>query len=253
MSENMEYDIAISYAGEDRQIAEVIANTLRKRGVRIFYDKLEEEKVKIWGKDLIEYLSEVYGKKSRYCLLLISKSYPIKPLAKFELKFAQDRQFKESNEYLLPLRIDDTEIPGLPPTIAYLDWREETLESICEAIAVKIGMKTSIKIDTDEVLYSKLFGTIIQSGIQLTKVKDIALSSVESIRQQSSFYKFPNSFDRYGCYLSLNGGSRIVRLWVSDQGNLTAKEVFIEGNASHTTMSGDVFAWIDNGRIVLRH
>ena len=43
-----DYDVAISYAGEDRHIAEAIANTLRRGGVKVFYDAYEKHKM--WGK-----------------------------------------------------------------------------------------------------------------------------------------------------------------------------------------------------------
>jgi len=34
-----EHEVAISYAGEDGEIAEQIAQSLRKNGVSVFYDK----------------------------------------------------------------------------------------------------------------------------------------------------------------------------------------------------------------------
>jgi hypothetical protein len=50
-AETYEYDIAISYAGEDRSYAEALANVLRTRGVHVFYDKYE--KAILWGQDLL--------------------------------------------------------------------------------------------------------------------------------------------------------------------------------------------------------
>lgn len=35
------FDVAISYAGEDRAVAEAIAHTLMKRGVKVLYDPIE--------------------------------------------------------------------------------------------------------------------------------------------------------------------------------------------------------------------
>lgn len=37
----MEYDIALSFAGEDRSYVEVVANLLLKKKVRVFYDNFE--------------------------------------------------------------------------------------------------------------------------------------------------------------------------------------------------------------------
>jgi hypothetical protein len=39
MSGNLEFDIALSFAGEDRTHAEALAKLLKDRGVRVFYDE----------------------------------------------------------------------------------------------------------------------------------------------------------------------------------------------------------------------
>lgn len=38
MKQEYEYDIALSFAGEDRKYAEKLALKLRDKGVRVFYD-----------------------------------------------------------------------------------------------------------------------------------------------------------------------------------------------------------------------
>jgi hypothetical protein len=45
------YDIALSFAGEDRDYVEEVANSLNENVVRVFYDKFEQ--VDLWGKDLV--------------------------------------------------------------------------------------------------------------------------------------------------------------------------------------------------------
>jgi hypothetical protein len=37
------YDIALSFAGEDREQAKILAAMLKRRGLRIFYDEYERE------------------------------------------------------------------------------------------------------------------------------------------------------------------------------------------------------------------
>jgi len=56
-----EYDVALSFAGEDRAYVEEVANSLNNRGVKVFYDLFEE--ANLWGKNLYEYLSEIYQSK----------------------------------------------------------------------------------------------------------------------------------------------------------------------------------------------
>ena len=52
-----EYDVVLSFAGEDREYVDFIANELKAKGVRVFYDKFET--VKLWGKDLYQYLAYI--------------------------------------------------------------------------------------------------------------------------------------------------------------------------------------------------
>ena len=51
------YDVALSYAGEDREHAATLANILKHRGVKVFYDQYE--KPILWGKDLYIHLSDL--------------------------------------------------------------------------------------------------------------------------------------------------------------------------------------------------
>ncbi|MEO1367437.1 MAG: TIR domain-containing protein, partial [Acidobacteriota bacterium] len=62
------YEVAISYAGEDREMAKSIADGLKAEGVPVFYDQFERSK--LWGKNLYQYLADVYSTKARFCLLL---------------------------------------------------------------------------------------------------------------------------------------------------------------------------------------
>jgi hypothetical protein len=72
MSTEYEYDVALSFAGEDRGIVEEVARILVDRGLSIFYDRYEE--IDLWGKDLSEYLDQVYRMKARYCVVFIYKN-----------------------------------------------------------------------------------------------------------------------------------------------------------------------------------
>jgi serine/threonine protein kinase len=133
------YDVALSYAGEDRSYADALAYVLHHRGVKVFYDKYE--KAILWGQDLYTYLSSLYQNKARYFVLFVSKSYAAKIWTKHELKAAQARALNENREYILPIRLDDTDIPGLLPTTAYLNWHQETVEGITDILMHKLGMK----------------------------------------------------------------------------------------------------------------
>ncbi len=134
-----EYDITISFAGEDRPHAEALALACISRKIRVFYDKFEAHN--LWGKDLIEYLYEVYGKQARYCIILVSKNYVAtgKGWPRHERKSAQEREFREESEYILPIRLDDTPVPGLPETVGYIRFNDYTIDGLADLVLKKLG------------------------------------------------------------------------------------------------------------------
>jgi hypothetical protein len=135
--QSLEYDVALSFAGEDRVHAEQLAHCLKKHGVRVFYDK--HEKAALWGKDLFEHLAYVYKDAARYCVMFISQHYANRLWTNHERKNAQARAFREKEEYILPIRLDDTEIPGLPETVACVDLRKSSIEEVCRLVLDKLS------------------------------------------------------------------------------------------------------------------
>jgi hypothetical protein len=131
-----EYDIAISFAGEDRKIAEEIAEKLKASDIKVFYDAYE--KATLWGKDLYEHLNDVYKNKATFCLMVISTNYREKQWTNHERKAAQARAFSQNKEYILPLKLDDTEIPGLNETIGYIDLRSSDANEIVGLLKSKL-------------------------------------------------------------------------------------------------------------------
>jgi len=70
-----EFDVALSYASEDRSYVEQVAAALKAHGVRVFYDRDDDETARAWGVKLDDYLTEVYQKRARYTIIFISASY----------------------------------------------------------------------------------------------------------------------------------------------------------------------------------
>jgi hypothetical protein len=137
------YDVAISFAGEDRQIAENIAGLLKQHHIPVFYD--DYEKADLWGKDLYEYLADVYSSHARYCVMIISAYYAEKLWTNYERRNAQERAFKEHEEYILPVRLDNTAIPGVRDTIGYIDLRKTSVEDLVDLILQKLGKSRSLE------------------------------------------------------------------------------------------------------------
>jgi hypothetical protein len=139
-----EHEVAISYAGEDGEIAEQIAQSLRKNGVSVFYDKFYKED--LWGKRLSTWFRKKYGKSSRFVLVLVSHYYPVKDWANFEFSIARAEEEKRKDEFILPVRLDDTKILGLPSDKAYLDFKKEGLDGVVDCLVQKVKTAASEKI-----------------------------------------------------------------------------------------------------------
>ncbi len=131
-----DFDIALSFAGEDRDKAESLANALKERNINVFYDAFQ--KAELWGQDLYSYLSDLYRFRAKYCVVFVSEQYSKKLWTNHERKSAQERAFKENQTYILPIRIDNTEIPGLLSTVGYLNWNNESVTSIVNLIINKL-------------------------------------------------------------------------------------------------------------------
>lgn len=131
-----EYDVALSFAGPDRKYVEDVAKNLAKKGIEVFYDKFE--RTTLWGKDLYVHLDEVYRKKARYCVMFISKHYAKRLWTTHERESAQARAFEEHKEYILPVRFDDSEIPGIRPTVGYVDAQKVSPKELADMINKKL-------------------------------------------------------------------------------------------------------------------
>ena len=135
------YDVALSFAGDDREYVEQVAEELRVLGVTVFYDRFEQ--VELWGKDLAEHFGNVYGKDSRFVVVFASRAYAAKAWPNHEKRFALGQHLAAGNERILPVRFDETEIPGIPPTTSYLDLRVITPKKLAELIRQKVDSEAS--------------------------------------------------------------------------------------------------------------
>lgn len=137
---DQKYDVALSFASEERKIAEALAKAIKALGFKVFYDG--HEKAMIWGKNLFEYLNDIYFKRARLCVILVSESYANRIWTNHERRSAQARALQQTEEYILPIRIDNTDLPGFPNTIAYLQYTDHSIDEIATLIAAKLTGST---------------------------------------------------------------------------------------------------------------
>ena len=130
------HDVAISFAGQQRDLAESIAQALRRESISVFYD--EFEKATLWGRNLHDHLQDEY-QQATFCVMIISKEYESEVWPNHERKAAQARAMRESREYILPIRVDDTAIPGLLETVGYVPYPQTSVEEIVEMVRAKLN------------------------------------------------------------------------------------------------------------------
>src|SRR5437899_1900226 len=102
-----DYDVALSFAGEDRAYVQAVAECLRSHNVKVFYDEFAPAET--WGADLYVFFDDIFRKKARFVVAFISSYYAGKPWPNHERQSAQARALVESRTYFLPVRLDDTE------------------------------------------------------------------------------------------------------------------------------------------------
>lgn len=148
------YDIAISFAGEDRDVAKKIVQCLKQKGLSVFYDF--DFQYDLVGKDLYQHLYKIYKDSALFFVPIISKNYIKKPWAMHELKAAQEREFDSNCEYILPIKLDDTPIPSISITRGNLDLNQLSVAKISTIIKKKIDKAKNNIIYEQEQLYNNL-------------------------------------------------------------------------------------------------
>jgi len=117
------YDVAVSFAGEQREYVEEVVRYLQAEGIRVFYD--QDEQARLWGMNLVEELASTYKDRAFRTLMFLSKEYGEKVWPYQERRAAQARAVEEMNRpYILPVLMDDAELPpGLHNTTGHMDGR----------------------------------------------------------------------------------------------------------------------------------
>ena len=184
-----EYDVALSFAGENREYVEEVAIFLKDFGVKVFYDNFKQDE--IWGKNLFEYLQDIYQNKAKYTIVFISNQYKNKKWTRHEYRSAQVRALNEiEQEYILPVKFDDTELPGLNENLAYISAKNKTPKEIANFFINKIGLisnqrwwgsweRDSIVLSNTGSLFIKdvkqngfIFDLMVQNGAYLGILED---------------------------------------------------------------------------------
>src|SRR5262252_3847348 len=100
------WDVALSFAGAQRDYVGQVAEALKARGVRCFYDA--DEQIELWGRYLADELPAIYSGQAAAVVMFVSAEYAAREWTRLERRAALAQAVRERQEYVLPARFDDT-------------------------------------------------------------------------------------------------------------------------------------------------
>lgn len=69
-----QYEVALSFAGENLVVVEKIAERLKQMGISVFYDLRERQKGILPKTSLQDFLTEIYSDQAKMCVIFGSDS-----------------------------------------------------------------------------------------------------------------------------------------------------------------------------------
>lgn len=139
---DFEYDVAFSFAGEQRQYVKDVYGYLTAKGIKVFYDQDEVIDTETWGQNLVDYFNDIFTHKARFCVVFISQEYANKVWTNYERQVIQARGLVD-NGYILPARFDGTKLAGGIDTTKYVNLSHLSPEEFAGVILRKIRSKST--------------------------------------------------------------------------------------------------------------
>lgn len=184
MAENWKYQVALSFAGEQRDYVEQVSNALDKMGIEHFYDN--DNRSALWGKNLTQCLDEIYYQDSRFVVVFASKEYREKNWTKWEMASAQDRALRQKDEYILPVYFDDVRLPGLIGSLGHIDAHTTSPEELATLIYEKvIGKKPNLLHSNSQHAY---YHALSKPSVNLHEQELYALQNLYKNLQSSTAF-----------------------------------------------------------------
>jgi len=132
------FKIALSFPGEKRKYVSKIAKGLADRLGQdsVFYDKYFEAELAKPNLDIT--LQKIYHEDSELIVVFICKEYEKKDWCGLEWRAIRDIIKLRQDENIMPMRFDDTEIPGFFSIDGYIDLRKRSANTIVDLICQRL-------------------------------------------------------------------------------------------------------------------
>ena len=138
-----DFDFAISFAGENRQLARTISSQLETLDCAVFFDELFE--ANYLGTAWHKAFKEVFGDRSRYIVCLLDKYHLEKIWPTFERETFLPRV---ADEAVIPIFLDDTPVPGMPRDIVGIMFRNwDKSDNLVNRVTDEVIFKLVAKLD----------------------------------------------------------------------------------------------------------
>lgn len=157
--ERQKYDVAVSYASEQRPYVERFVARLQSQKMRVYYDR--NAQAKMVGKILDQELHRIYLQESNCCILFLSNAYVEKPVTRYESQIIlSENLFKENFMYIF--KFDDVTLPGLNRNFVYSSAAEFPEPEAYSNFIYEVIRGKKPKDDSGTFLYESLADGLVQ-------------------------------------------------------------------------------------------
>jgi len=184
--------VFISYSRKDKTFVRKLAYDLCEAGHTIWFD---EGEIRI-GDSLVNKISDAIGSVD-FVIAIISSTSINSQWVKKELDLASNREIDENGGIILPIRLDNVELPGFLKGKCYADYRNEAdYHQVLSALLSRLGPRTPPPDITSEELVIRPYlriTTLCHSWLR------VPLSELEQlgINEKISGYSYKDNLYAY--------------------------------------------------------
>ncbi|MCW3102784.1 MAG: hypothetical protein JWO09_1224 [Bacteroidetes bacterium] len=135
---NYEFEIAISFAGENRELARKFTEKLEIFDVSVFFDELYESN--LLGKALTKQFTRIFNEGSKFVLCLLDHHHHEKIWPTFERETFRVRVQEEA---IIPTYLDNTKFLGIPEDLYGFDMKNGYSEDDIDNAVIKLVERIS--------------------------------------------------------------------------------------------------------------
>ncbi|MEU0877994.1 hypothetical protein ABZ345_05300 [Lentzea sp. NPDC005914] len=132
------YDIAVSFAENERDYVDRTVTAARALALKVFYDR--DMSNTWWGRNFVVERRRIYGQLALHFVPFISAEYLTEPMPRDDFSHAVARAFNSGNRYILPVLVGDVKVPSelLLPLIGFLRAEKHTPEELAAHMRIVV-------------------------------------------------------------------------------------------------------------------